>query len=66
MFAIGQEDLQIDFSSLFGQYKRVMVFETEAIPVDEKKIEQFSRLTGLPVERRRIDLGSFLDLLVRT
>ncbi len=63
MFALGKEDFHFDFSSMFGQYKRVMVFDTGVIPIDEDKVEQFSKLTNLPVERRRISLDHLLDLV---
>jgi hypothetical protein len=63
MFALGKEDFNFDFSSMFGQYKRVVVFDTGVIAIDEKKVEQFSKLTNLPVERRRITLDHLVDLI---
>jgi len=65
MFALGKQDFHFDFSSMFGQYKRVMVFDTGVIPIDQQKVEQFSRLTKLPVECRRISLEHFLGLITR-
>jgi hypothetical protein len=63
MFARGREDFNFDFSSMFGQYKRVMVFDTGVIPIDEEKVGQFSRFAKLPVERRRISLDHLLGLV---
>lgn len=63
MFALGQQDFHFDFSSMFGKYRRIMVFDTGVIPIDEKKVEQFSRFTNLPVERRRISLDHLLKLI---
>ena len=63
MFALGQADFNFDFSTMFGKYKRVMVFDTGVIPIDEDKVEQFSRFTHLPVERRRISLDHLLELI---
>jgi hypothetical protein len=45
---------------MFGQYKRIIVFDTGIIPVDEEKVRKFSAFTGLPVERRTITLDHFL------
>jgi len=63
MFALGKKDFNFDFSSMFSQYKRVMVFDTGVIPIDEEKVEQFRKLTNLPVERRRISLDHLLKLV---
>jgi hypothetical protein len=65
MFALGREDFHFDFSSMFGRYKRVMVFDTGVIPIDEDKVERFSRFTNLPVERRRISLDHLVELINR-
>jgi hypothetical protein len=48
---------------MFGPYKRVIVFDTGVIAIDENKVEQFSKLTNLPVERRRITLDHLVDLI---
>src|SRR5512147_1936761 len=63
MFALGRADFNFDFSTMFGKYKRVMVFDTGVIPIDEEKVEQFKKLTNLPVERRRISLDHLLGLI---
>jgi hypothetical protein len=63
MFALGKEEFHVDFSSMFGQYKRAMVFDTGVISIDEDKVRQFSELTHLPVERRRITLDHFIGLI---
>ncbi|HSB33400.1 MAG TPA: DUF1638 domain-containing protein, partial [Nitrospirota bacterium] len=65
MFALGRADFNFDFSTMFSKYKRVMVFDTGVIPIDEEKVEQFSRFTHLPVERRRISLDHLLELITR-
>jgi hypothetical protein len=63
MFEMGKEDFNFDFKSMFGQYKRIVVFDTGVIPVDEEKIQKFSAFTGLPVERKTITLNYFLGLI---
>jgi Protein of unknown function (DUF1638) len=63
MFALGKKDFNFDFSSMFSQYKRVVVFDTGVIPIDEARVEQFRKLTNLPVERRRVSLDHLLDLI---
>jgi hypothetical protein len=63
MFEMGREDFNFDFKSMFGQYKRIIVFDTGIIPVDEEKVRKFSAFTGLPVERRTITLDHFLGLI---
>ena len=63
MFALGKKDFPLDLSSMFSQYKRVIVFDTGVIPIDEDKVEQFSKLTNLPVERRRVSLDHLLGLI---
>ncbi|MCL5024022.1 MAG: DUF1638 domain-containing protein [Nitrospirae bacterium] len=63
MFALGKEDFGFDFKEMFSQYKRIVVFETGVIPIDEEKVRKFSDFTGLPVERKRITLDRLLDLI---
>ena len=58
IFAAGKADFNFDFSSLFKDYKRVIVFDAGVIPIDEGKVEQFSRFAGLPVERVTHQPGS--------
>ncbi|MDA8077785.1 MAG: DUF1638 domain-containing protein [Nitrospiraceae bacterium] len=65
MFTLGRETLGFDFKDMFVHYKRIIVFDTGVIPIDEKKVEQFSGVTGLPVERKKIALDHLLDLLRR-
>lgn len=48
---------------MFEHYRRIVVFDTGIIPVDEKKIGKFSAFTGLPVERTSITLDYFLGLV---
>jgi hypothetical protein len=63
MFEMGREDFDFDFKSMFEHYKRIMVFDTGMIPLDEEKIRKFSAFTGLPVERKEITLDYFLGLI---
>lgn len=63
MFAMGRADFDFDFSSMFRQYKRIIVFDTGVIPLDDEKIRSFSEYTELPVERRMISLDHLLDLI---
>jgi hypothetical protein len=63
MFALGKEDFDFDFKPMFSAYKRIIVFDTGIIPIDEVKVEQFSKLTNLPVVRKRITLDYLLNLI---
>ena len=63
MFEMGKHDFNFDFKSMFGQYRRIIVFDTGIIPVDEEKIRKFSEFTGLPVQRKTITLAHFLGLI---
>ena len=64
IFAAGTADFDFDFSTLFKDYKRVVVFDAGVVPIDEQKVEQFARFTGLPVERRTINLDRLLSFLM--
>lgn len=63
MFAMGKADFDFDFRSMFLQYKRIIVFDTGVIPLDNDKIRAFSEYTGLPVERRMVTLDHLLGLI---
>lgn len=63
MFDAGKKDFGFDFKSMFEHYKRILVFDTGVIPLDEEKVQRFSVFTGLPVERMHITLDHFLDLI---
>ncbi len=63
MFAAGSADLKLDFRSLFSDYKRVILFDTGVIPIDEARAAAFSTFTGLPIERRKIGLDNLLALI---
>ncbi len=63
MFEMGRADFGFDFKSMFEHYRRIVVFDTGIIPLDEEKIRKFSAFTGLPVERRTITLDYFLGLV---
>jgi hypothetical protein len=63
MFEAGKKDFGYDFRSMFEHYKRILVFDTGVIPLDEEKMQRFSEFTGLPVERMHITLDHFLGLV---
>ena len=63
MFEAGKKDFDFNFRSMFEHYKRILVFDTGVIPLDEIKVQRFSVFTGLPVERMSITLDHFLDLI---
>jgi hypothetical protein len=63
IFAMGRADFDFDFRSMFGSYRRIVVFDSGIIPLDEEKIRAFSAFTGLPVERKQITLDHFLGLV---
>jgi len=63
MFTLGKEDFDFDFKTMFLHYKRIVVFDTGVIPIDEEKVKRFSEFTGLPVERRMITLDRLLGLI---
>jgi len=63
MFTLGKEDFDFDFKTMFLNYKRIIVFDTGVIPIDEEKVKRFSDFTGLPVERRMITLDRLLALI---
>lgn len=63
IFATGRADSAFDFRSMFDGYRRIVVFDTAIIPLDEEKIRAFSAFTGLPVERKAITLDYFLGLV---
>jgi hypothetical protein len=63
MFAVGKEDFNFDFKSFFSSYKRIVVFDTGIVPVDEAKVAMFSKFTSLPVERKRISLDRLYNLI---
>lgn len=63
MFALGKKDFNFNFQSMFGGYKRIIVFDTGIIPIDVEKVERFSKYANLPVERQHITLDYFFDLI---
>ena len=63
MFTLGKQDFNFDFASMFKNYKRIIVFDTGVIPINEEKVNKFSEFTGLPVERRSITLDRLLNLI---
>jgi hypothetical protein len=66
MFALGKKDFNFDFKTMFDGYKRIIVFDTGIIPIDEEKVERFSEFTKLPVERKPITLDYLLNLIEST
>jgi len=63
MFTLGKDDFDFDFKTMFANYRRIIVFDTGVIPIDEEKVRKFSDFTGLPVERRMITLDRLLDIV---
>lgn len=63
IFHAGTADFNFDFRSMFGDYKRIVLFDAGIIPIDESKVEQFSKFTKLPVVRRSISLDRLLNLI---
>jgi hypothetical protein len=63
MFRMGEEDFAFDFRQMFSSYKRIIVFDTGVIPLDEEKVRRFSEFTRLPVERHPITLDHFLRIV---
>jgi len=63
MFEAGKKDFDFDFRSMFEHYKRIVVFDTGVIPLNEDKVKKFSEFTGLPVERMSITLDHLIGLL---
>jgi hypothetical protein len=63
---MGKEDFNFDFKSMFVNYKRIILFDTGVVPVDEEKVRKFSEFTGLPVERRMIGLDHLQRLVEET
>lgn len=63
MFVLGKEDFGFDFKEMFANYRRIVVFDTGVIPINEEKVNKFSEFTGLPVERRTITLDHLLELV---
>jgi hypothetical protein len=48
---------------MFGGYKRIIVLDTGIIPIDEEKVDRFSKFTNLPVKRQHISLDYLLNLI---
>ncbi len=63
MFALGKESFDFDIKPMFNGYRRIIVFDTGIIPIDEAKVERFSKFTNLPVERKHITLDYFLNII---
>jgi len=63
MFTLGKEDFDFDFKTMFLHYRRIVVFDTGVIPIDEEKVKKFGDFTGLPVERKMITLDRLLGLI---
>lgn len=63
MFALGAEDFGFDFKSMFSSYKRILVFDSGVIPINEEKVRRLSNYTSLPVERTPLSLDRFVKLI---
>jgi hypothetical protein len=63
MFKLGKEDFDFDFTTMFKNYERIVVFDTGVIPIDNEKINAFSEFTKLPVVRKNISLDHLQSLI---
>lgn len=63
MFDLGKADFDFDFKSMFENYKRIIVFNSHIVPIDEDSVREFSEFTGLPVDRISITLDHFQNLM---
>jgi hypothetical protein len=63
MFNLGVEDLGLDFRAMFSPYKRIVVFDSGVIPINEEKVRRLSAYTSLPVEKSPLCLDHFMKLL---
>lgn len=63
MFEAGEKDFNLDFKTMFDSYRRIVVFDTGIIPIDEDKVQAFSRFTSLPVVRKKITLDRLFGLV---
>jgi hypothetical protein len=63
MFDLGKADFDFDFKTMFANYKRIIVFDSHIVPIDEDSVREFSEFTGLPVERISISLDHFQKLI---
>jgi len=61
MFEAGKDDF--DFTTMFTNYERIVVFDTGVVPIDEEKIKAFSEFTKLPVIRKDISLDHLQALI---
>lgn len=65
IFATGRRDFNLDFKNLFSGYRRIVVLENGVTPVNEENVRKLSEFAGLPVERKKITLDHFLELIRR-
>ncbi len=63
MFKLGKEDFGFDFTTMFSNYERIVVFDTGVIPIDNEKIKAFSEFTKLPVVWKGISLDHLHALI---
>ncbi len=63
MFEAGKDDFDFDFTTMFTNYERIVVFDTGVIPIDEDKIKAFSEFTKLPVVKKTISLDHLQALI---
>lgn len=63
MFKLGKDDFDFDFTTMFTDYERIVVFDTGVIPIDDDKIAAFSEFTKLPVVRKYISLDHLQALI---
>jgi len=63
MFKLGKDDFNLDFTTMFSNYERIVVFDTGVIPIDDDKVKAFSEFTKLPVVRKDISLDHLQSLI---
>jgi hypothetical protein len=63
MFDLGKSDFDFDFKTMFANYKRIIVFDSHIVPINEDNVIEFSEFTELPVERKSISLDYFQNLI---
>ncbi len=63
MFNSGAKDFGFDFRPMFSAYKRIVLFDSGVIPINEEKVRKMSDYTSLPVEKRHISLDRFMKLI---
>ncbi len=63
MFKLGAEDFGFDFKAMFSDYKRIVVFDSGVIPINEEKVRRLSAFTSLRVEKVPLSLDRLSKLI---